>query len=155
MTSKWNNFLTRRRIKKIKIASNISWFTRFWKTTKTTCSLKNAFLHMKANFWGCIWWILPKPSKKVSTQIQSILASLLLEISPTMFVSRESLDLGEFENQKFFWFLMPFCIQNDLKVKKWILAKMADQNWFFARTRNSTNQRERFFSRGRPSVLIR
>ena len=46
-----------------------------------------------------IWWILPKPSKKVSTRIQSIQVSLFLEISPTKFISRETLDLEEFENE--------------------------------------------------------
>ena len=65
MTSKWNNFLTRRRIKKIKIASNISWFTRFCKTTKATpktqqkqqkqhfCE-KSGFFENFGNFWWCI-----------------------------------------------------------------------------------------------------
>ena len=36
MTSKWNNFLTRRRMKKIKIGSNISSSWRFRKTTLAT-----------------------------------------------------------------------------------------------------------------------
>ena len=36
MTSKWNNFFSRRRMKKIKIGSNIFTFWRFSKTTLAT-----------------------------------------------------------------------------------------------------------------------
>jgi len=79
---------------------------------------------------------------------------LLLGIPPTMYISRESWNLGEYKNQKIFLFLMPFCNQNDLNVKIWILAKSGPFWIFYARNRKKSNYFERFFSRRALSVLI-
>ena len=47
-----------------------------------------------------------------------------------------------------------FFIQNDLKVKIWIFAKMADQNWIICRIRKTPYECERFFSEGGLDMLI-
>ena len=49
---------------------------------------------------------------------------------------------------------MPFCNQNDLNVKIWILAKSGPFWTFYARNRKKSSYRERFFSRRALSVLI-
>ena len=53
MTSKWNNFLTRRRMKKIKIGSNISRFERFQKITLATpkTQQKQQKQHFREKSW--------------------------------------------------------------------------------------------------------
>ena len=58
MTSKWNNFLTRRRIKKIKIGRNISRFWRFWKTTLATpkTQQKQQKQHFREKIWFFEIW---------------------------------------------------------------------------------------------------
>ena len=65
MTSKWNNFFSRHRMKKIKIGGIISTFWRFWKTTLATpkkqqkqqkqhfCEKICVFENF-GNFWWCI-----------------------------------------------------------------------------------------------------
>ena len=78
---------------------------------------------------------------------------LHLEISPTNHISRKSWDLGDFVDAKIFWFLMPFCNQNDLQAKYWILAKIAHWHIFYGKNRKTSNYFERFFSERGLSVF--
>ena len=58
MTSKSNNFLTRRRMEKIKIAKNISRFGRFGKMTLATSKTqqKQQKQHFREKrFFGILW----------------------------------------------------------------------------------------------------
>ena len=101
-----------------------------------------------------IWWIPAKPTKRVSTEIQMIVLFLLLGIPPTMYTSRESWDIGDYKNQKIFGFFMPFCNQNDLNAKIWILAKN-DPIWkFYGKNRKTSNYRAINFSGKAQGVLI-
>ena len=52
------------------------------------------------------------------TDVQVAITFFQLEISPTMYILRESSCDEDFKNQKFFEFLMLFCIQNG-KSRKW------------------------------------
>ena len=71
-----------------------------------------------------------------------------------MYISRESWDIGDYKNQKIFGFFMPFCNQNDLNAKIWILAKN-DPIWiFYGKNRKTSSYREINFSGKAQGVLI-
>ena len=71
-----------------------------------------------------------------------------------MYISRESWDLGDYKNQKKFWFFMPFCNQNDLNAKIWISVKI-DPMWkFYVKNWKTSSYRAINFSVRAQGVLI-
>ena len=101
-----------------------------------------------------IWSDRPKVSKRGLTELQMGITFFGLEITPIMYILRESRRLEDFEKIKFFWFLMPFCNQNDLSVKIWVFAKSAHQNSKSCRNAKTSSYLERFFSGRGPVVLF-
>jgi len=71
-----------------------------------------------------------------------------------MYTSRESWDIGDYKNEKISEFFMPFCNQNDLNAKWWILAKSGPMWTFYGKNRKTSSYRGINFSGKAPGVLI-
>ena len=115
--------------------------------------LNHSTVSLFLNHLENIWSDRPKVSKRGLTELQMGITFFGLEITPIMYILRESHRFEDFEKIKIFGFLMLFCNQNDLSVKIWVFAKSAHQNTKSCRNKRTSSYRERFFS-GRGQVVL-